>query len=96
MKIKPVRSNVLIQPEQNEKKLASGLIIPDTADTVMYRGTVIEAGEGDYTVKGDFVPMRVKPGDKIIFVQGAGQEVEIDRVMYRMIREIDIIGIIHE
>jgi chaperonin GroES len=96
MNIKPLGNRVLIRPEMNEKKLSSGLIIPDTADTVMYRAEVLEVGEGEYNQKGVFVPTRVKPGDKIIFVQGSGQEIELNRERLRVIREIDVIGIITE
>ena len=96
MEFKPLGSRVLIKPEMNEKHLASGLIIPDTADTVMYRAEVLAVGEGDYNKKGEFVKTRVKPGDKIIFVQGTGQEIELNRERLRVIREMDVIGIIIE
>src|SRR5690348_16605145 len=57
------------------------IIIPDIAKEKMQRGQVIAAGDGrvsDFT--NEIRPMKVKPGNRVIFGKYTGDPIEIDGV----------------
>jgi len=76
---------LLISPiEQLEEKSASGLLLSAT-DT-----SKIRYQEATVVLPGTDVTCKVKKGDKIAFDSGAGHNIKIDGVFYRVILERDI------
>lgn len=73
------------------EKTAGGIIIPDTAQEKPQTGLVIAVGPG----KPD-EPMQVKAGDTVMYGKYAGTEITIEDVVYLIMRESDILGIITE
>lgn len=93
--IQPLGDGVLVRPEEQVKKTASGIIIPDTAQKEKStRGTVIAIGPGRMNDEGKVLPMSVKVGQKVYFNPGWENEVEIDDEKFYLIRESDVKGII--
>jgi len=66
-KIKPLSDNILIEPQEGETKLPSGIVIPDSAKEKPQEGKVIAVGTGRRDEKGNIIPMSVKIGDKVMF-----------------------------
>ena len=92
MKVKPLFDRVLILPEE-ENKVNSGIILPDTAKNNSQFGQVIAVGDGenlDYTKS----EMKVKIGDRVIFNKYAGAEIKLDNKSYIIMRQIDVIGVV--
>ena len=78
--IKPLGDRVLVKEykTKEDKKTASGIIIPETvtADEVKM-GKVIAVGDGLYTQNGVSIPMSVKVGDEVILPPyGQGQTIK--------------------
>lgn len=95
MKIKPLYDKVVIKPASPEEVTASGIVIPQTAsDEKPMQGEVIAVGPGKRMKNGEYAPMSVKVGDKILFTKYAPDEVEIDDEEYLVIEESKILGII--
>ena len=88
VKFKPLADRVLIESAPAEQKTASGIYIPDTAKEKPLQGTVVAAGPG----KTD-EPMTVKTGDKVLFGQYSGTEINVEGKIYLVMRESDIYGI---
>lgn len=90
-KIIPLGNRVLVEPiSQEEKKSASGIILPDTLDKEKpEQGKVIEVGPG----KGK-TPMNVKKGDLVVFSKYGYDEVLIDEKEYYIIEEDKILAVI--
>ena len=74
----------------DEETTASGIVLPDTADKEKKeQGEVIAVGEGEKIRK-----LNLAIGDKVLFGKYAGDEVEIDKVEYKFLKDEDILGIV--
>ncbi len=94
MRLRPLGSRVVVRPLQSEEKTPSGIIIPDTAKEKPKRGEVIAVGSGKRLKNGKTVPLDVMVGDKVIFSEYAGDEVEINGEKYLIMDESDILAIV--
>ncbi len=95
MKIKPLSDHILIQPDQEETKTESGILIPDTADKEKpEQGTIIEVGPGKKTSAGKVIPLEVKKGDKVLFTKYGPNEIKIKDKEYLIAKQEDILAII--
>ncbi|HOA63348.1 MAG: co-chaperone GroES [Acholeplasmataceae bacterium] len=93
--IKPLFDNVVLELEKKEQKTASGIIVSSKEEKTGNIGYVKAIGTGKM-VDGKLVPMTVKVGDKVIFRQYAGTEIEVDNQKYTIIQEEDILAILQE
>ena len=69
MKIRPLHDRVIVKRLEEERKTASGIVIPDTAAEKPDTGEVIAVGTGKVLEDGKIRPLDVKKGDKI-YVEG--------------------------
>jgi chaperonin GroES len=92
-KIRPLGDRVLVKQVEAETKTASGIIIPDTAKEKPQEGKVIAVGTGKI-VDGKKVELDVKKGDKILFSKYGGDEIKIEGVEYKILKEDDILAVI--
>lgn len=93
--VRPIGDRVLVKPLRNEdKKTASGIIIPETAQKEKpERGTVVAVGDGHRNEKGDILPLRVKVGDVIIYGGYGNEELEIADEKYYLVSESNILAV---
>ncbi len=94
MKIRPLHDRVIVKRMEEERKTASGIVIPDAAAEKPDQGEVIAVGNGKIGDDGKVRPMNVKVGDKVLFGKYSGQAFKMEGVEYLQMREDDIIGII--
>ena len=94
MKIRPLHDRVIVKRQEEERKTASGIVIPDAAAEKPDLGEVVAVGNGKIGDDGKVRPMNVKVGDKILFGKYSGQAFKMDGVEYLQMREDDIIGIV--
>jgi chaperonin GroES len=92
----PLGDKVLVKPAALEdKKSASGIIIPDTAQKEKpEQGKVVAAGPGKPGDDNELIPMSVKVGDKVMFSKYGYDEIKIDGEEYYIVSESNILGII--
>ena len=95
MKIKPLFDRVVILPENEEKASVCGIVLPETSQDRPQIGKIVAVGDGE-SIDNDKTSMKVKVGDKVIFSKYAGAEFKVDGVMYLIMRQIDLIGVINE
>jgi chaperonin GroES len=88
MKIKPLDERVLIKPQPEEEKTASGLIIPDTAKEKKYQGDVIAVGTNKE------LKDIIKVGDVVLYGRYAGDEIKVDGEDYILLNRKDILAIV--
>ncbi|MBI4088535.1 co-chaperone GroES [Candidatus Kaiserbacteria bacterium] len=96
--LKPLGDRVVVQPSQigGEKKLASGLIIPETVDKEkLLKGNIVAVGPGRRNDEGKHIPMEVKSGDTVFFKKPWDEPIKIDGVEYYVLSESDIVGTIN-
>jgi chaperonin GroES len=92
MNIKPLGDRVLVKPLTTEEVTKSGIVLPDTAEKEKKeQGQVVAIGSGDKIKK-----LHLKVGDKVLFGKYAGEEVEIDKVEYKFLKDEDVLGIVEK
>lgn len=96
LRIEPMYDHVLIELIKEKEKTASGLYIPASAQEKPMEGTVLAVGHGMQVQDGTLRPLKVKAGDRIIFSKYAGMELRNMGDDRLMLRESDILGIVHE
>jgi len=94
MKVRPLHDRVIVKRQEEERKTASGIVIPDAATEKPDLGEIIAVGNGKIGDDGKLRPMNVKVGDKVLFGKYSGQAFKIEGVEYLQMREDDIIGVV--
>jgi chaperonin GroES len=94
MKIRPLHDRVIVKRLEEERKTASGIVIPDTAAEKPDTGEIMAVGTGKVLEDGKVRPLEVKTGDKVLFGKYSGQTVKVDGVEYLVMREEDLMGVI--
>lgn len=94
MKIRPLSDRVIVKRLEEERKTASGIVIPDAATEKPDQGEIMAVGNGKIGEDGKLRPMSVKVGDKVLFGKYAGQAFKMDGQELMTMREDDIIGVV--
>jgi chaperonin GroES len=108
MKIKPLNDWAVVVPSEAMTRTAGGLYIPDAAKEKPAEGVVEAIGPGALEEekwedrkkeKGKkkerkFIPTSVKPGERIMYDQYAGQKIELGGAERVLVRERNILGIL--
>ena len=95
MKIRPLHDRIIVKRLEEERKTASGIVIPDTAEKEKpVKGKVLAVGPGKYNDAGTRIPVSVKVGDTVLFKKYGPDEVEIGGKKYLIGEESDILAII--
>lgn len=94
MKIKPLDDRVLVKQSEAEEVTAGGIVLPDSAQEKPQRGKVVATGPGKLLDSGERGKLCVKKGDEVFYGKYAGNEVEIDKETYVILRETDILAVI--
>ena len=94
MKIRPLHDRIIVKRLEEERKTASGIVIPDTAAEKPDQGEVIAVGSGKILDDGKTRAVGVKPGDKVLFGKYSGQTVKVQGEELLVMREEDVMGVI--
>ena len=95
MKFRPLHDRVVVRRLEGDTTTAGGIIIPDTAAEKPQEGEVIAIGSGARDDAGKVQPLDVKAGDKILFGKWSGTEIKIDGEELLIMKETDIMGVLH-
>jgi chaperonin GroES len=95
MKVKPLHDRILVKRVEPEQKVKGGIIIPDTAKEKPLEGKIVAVGAGRLDDDGKRIPLEVKAGDRVLIGKYAGTEIKIDNVEHVIVREEEVLGIIH-
>jgi chaperonin GroES len=94
MKIRHLHDRVIVKRMEEERKTASGIVIPDTAAEKPDQGEIKAVGKGKVGDDGKLRALDVKVGDRVLFGKYAGQTVKVDGEELLVMREEDIMGIV--
>jgi len=94
MALRPLHDRVIVKRLENERKTASGIVIPESAAEKPDQGEVIAVGTGKKTDDGKLIAVDLKAGDKVLFGKYAGQSVKVDGDELLVIREDEILAVI--
>lgn len=94
MKIVPLGENVVVRPIEPEEVTAGGIVLPDSARERPRQGRVLSVGDGKLLEDGSRAAHDVSEGDRVIYSQYAGTEVEVEGEELLILREEDILAIV--
>ncbi|MBA2689429.1 MAG: co-chaperone GroES [Burkholderiales bacterium] len=94
MKIRPLHDRVIVKRLEEERKTASGIVIPDTAAEKPDQGEILAVGPGKRDEQGKQHQLDVKVGDRVLFGKYSGQTVKVDGEELLVMREEDIMGVV--
>ena len=94
MKLRPLHDRVIIKRLEEERKTASGIVIPDTAAEKPDQGEVLAIGPGKKNEDGKLVPVDLKVGDKVLFGKYSGTTVRVEGDELLVLREEDIMAVV--
>ncbi|HQR22079.1 MAG TPA: co-chaperone GroES [Burkholderiaceae bacterium] len=94
MKIRPLHDRVIVKRLDQERKTASGIVIPDNAAEKPDQGEIIAVGPGKRDENGKLITLDVKVGDKVLFGKYSGQTVKVEGEELLVMREEDIMGVV--
>src|SRR3989344_5471236 len=94
--LSPLGDRIVVKPseKEGEKRLASGIIIPETVDKEKpAQGEVVAVGPGKFE-DGKRMPLQVKVGDTVIFSKYGYDEVKVEGQEYYILSESSILGVV--
>jgi chaperonin GroES len=94
MKLRPLHDRVIVKRLDNERKTASGIVIPDAAAEKPDQGEILAVGSGKVGDDGKVRPLGVKVGDRVLFGKYSGQTVKVDGDELLVMREEDIMAVV--
>jgi chaperonin GroES len=94
MKIRPLHDRVIVKRLDQERKTASGIVIPDNVAEKPDQGEVVAVGPGKKDDNGKLIPVDLKVGDRVLFGKYSGQAVKVEGDELLVMREEDIMGVI--
>ncbi len=96
MKLKPLDDRIVVKPQEAENKTAGGIVLPETAKEKPLMGKVVSTGPGKLLENGKRCQPAVKNNDVVLFGKYGGNDIKIDNVEYKILRESDILGIVEK
>ena len=96
MKFQPLQDRIVIEQKEADEVTEGGIVIPTQAQERPLEGTVIATGPGRILDNGEKIVPSVKEGDTVLFPKFSGTEVEVEKKTYLVVREPDILGILHK
>jgi len=97
MKLKPVNDKIVVKPikRKQDEITESGIILPDSqGQSKLVEGDVMAASKGMYSITGEFIPMVVHVGDRILYTNGVGQEYNLDGEEVLVMSQNEILSIL--
>ena len=97
--IKPFDARVIVKKPERQEQTESGIILPDTVSEQgqTAEGIVVEVGPGSRNMStGEFMPIPLKEGYKIIYAKFSATEVQYEEQDYYIVAERDIIAVEHD
>lgn len=93
-KLSPMPGYVLVEPAKQEKKTASGIYLPDSADDKPQHGTVLAVGGSVWESGVKEVKSPVKVGDHVIYKKWGGNDFKVDDVEYQFLKFEDVLAVV--
>ncbi len=89
MKLKPMADNILLKAAENQETTASGIILATTTKEKPGIYEVVSAGPGTKDVT-----VTVKVGDKVVVGNFVGNDIKLDGVDYKFVKQDDILAVV--
>ena len=89
MKLKPMADNVLLKQHEAAETTVSGIILATASKEKPAIYEVVSVGPGTKDVT-----MLVNPGDKVVVSKFVGNEIKLDGIEYKFVKQDDILAVV--
>ena len=89
MKLRPMADNILLKATEAEETTSSGIILATTNKEKPAIYEVVSVGPGTKDVE-----MLIKTGDKVVVSQFSGNEIKLDGVEYKFVKQDDVLAVV--
>ena len=89
MKLRPMADNILLKAADTEETTSSGIILATSTKEKPAIYEVVSAGPGTKEVE-----VTVKVGDKVVVSQFVGNDIKLDGVEYKFVKQDDILAVV--
>jgi chaperonin GroES len=94
MRLVPLGDQVVVKRLAAEAKTAGGIVLPESAREKPREARVLSIGDGRLAENGVRVPLQVNEGDRVLFSDYAGTEVNVEGEELLIVREADILAVL--
>jgi chaperonin GroES len=94
MRIIPLGPHVVVRRMEAEEKTAGGIVLPDNARTKPRQGRVLSVGDGRILKDGRRARPQIHDGDRVLFNEYAGTEVQFNSEELLILNEDDILAVL--
>jgi len=95
MNLRPLYDRIVVKRIEEKETTRNGILIPDSAKEKPQEGEIMAVGRGKMLDDGTVVALDVKIGDRILFGKYSGNETKLDGMEYIIMREEDVLGVLH-
>jgi chaperonin GroES len=95
MNLRPLYDRIVVKRIEEKETTRNGILIPDSAKEKPQEGEIMAVGRGKMLDDGTVVALDVKIGDRILFGKYSGNETKLDGTEYIIMREEDVLGVLH-
>lgn len=92
--LKPLSGYALIEPLEEVRQTASGIVLPDTATEKPQQGKVLSVGAPKKLEDGTKVEAEFKVGDTVVYKKWGGDEIKIGDIEYKLVKFEDVMAIV--
>ena len=89
MKLKPMADNILLKQHEAAETTVSGIILATTNKEKPSIYEVVSVGPGTKDVT-----MTVAVGDKVVVSKFVGTDITLDKVDYKFVKQVEVLGIV--
>lgn len=94
MELKPLGDRVIVKADEAETTTASGLYLVKENKEKPQTGTVLAVGPGRLGKNGEYLPMPVKVGDRVVYGKYGGTEITHEGQDLLILRADDLYAVI--
>ena len=94
MKIIPVGDKIVVKRVEAATKTAGGIVLPDSAAERPRQGRVLSVGDGQLLPNGTRAKPQVREGDRILFSNYSGSEVQVEGDELLILSEHEVLAIV--
>ncbi len=94
MNLKPLGDRVIVKQDEAEQKTSSGLYLAGDSKEKPQTGTVLAVGPGKLDKDGNYLPMPVAEGDRVVYSKYGGNEIDCGDEEVLIVRADDIYAVI--
>ena len=94
MAFRPLYDRILVKRIDASQTTSSGLYIPESAKEKPLEAEVVAVGQGRRVKDGEYRPVSLTAGQRVLFGKYTGDEVKLDGVDHIILREEDVLAVI--